>query len=330
MTSAAGISTRVMFALVFFSATLLSGCDKNAPRASAESRNDRPTTTQPPASLRDYVVEPLIDDGERDIAPLRIVSAAPNVTEICCALGLRNQLVGRTRYCVYPPDITEVASIGALNDMNVEALLTLKPDIILVSGQSRAQRDRFDALKIRFEAVPDTTLCDLFRAIRQIGELAGRARTAGRLCESIERDLAAVDQRYAKTPAARVLLLTGTLTDPPRPPYVAGPGSFYDDLITRAGHQNVVNGTDAAFAPLSLEFIIQANPDAIIELDPDGSSRPGGDADARRVWAKVGALRAVASRRVRVLTGPEHYLLGPRIALTYGALCSAITEPSDD
>jgi iron complex transport system substrate-binding protein len=238
-------------------------------------------------------------------------------------------LVGRTRFCVYPPDIKDVTSIGALNDVNVEALLAIGPDVIIVSGQSRAQRERFDALKIRFETVPDTTLEDLFRAIRQIGGLTGRPRTANRLCESIDRDLDEVDRRRAKVAPARVLLLTGTMCDPPRPPYVAGPGSFYDALIKRAGHTNVVK-TDAAFAPLGLESIIKADPDVIIELDPDGSGRPGGDAGARRVWAKVGALRAVVDRRVRVLIGQEHFLLGPRIALTYDALCTAIAEPSDD
>jgi iron complex transport system substrate-binding protein len=252
------------------------------------------------------------------------------VTEICCALGLRSALVGRTRYCDYPPGIEQVPSIGALNDVNVEALLALRPDLILASGTSRVQIERFALLDLRVEAIPDAELIDLFAGIREIGKLVGRVQTAELLCAGIEADLAVVNEHYAGTPAARVLLLTGTLSDPPRPPFVAGPGSFYDDLLRLAGHTNVVEGQQAAFGPLSLEFIVRADPDVIVEIDPDGKQRPGGSADARRVWGKLGALKAVSSGRIRVLTGSQHYLLGPRIALTYDALCRAIAGESDE
>jgi ABC-type Fe3+-hydroxamate transport system substrate-binding protein len=92
----------------------------------------------------------------------------------------------------------------------------------------------------------------------------------------------------------------------------------------------VVSRGQAAFAPLSLEFIARSDPDVIIELDPDGRQRPHGDADALRVWAKVGPLRAVGAGRVHVLTGSQHYVLGPRIALTYHALCRAIAGKDHD
>ena len=281
-------------------------------------------TSRPVMRLRDWVRRPLIDETEREPVALRIVSAAPNVTEICCALGLRESLVGRTRYCDYPPEVASVPSIGALIDVNVERLLELRPDLIVVSGRSRAQTERFAGLGLRLESVPDASLHDLFVAIRRVGELTNRKRTAEQLCGAIRADLEAVTARFADVPPTRVLLLTGTLSDPPRPPYVAGPGSFYDELLRLAGHENVVPGAQGAFAPLSLEFIVRADPDVIIELDPDGQCRPTGDADARRAWAKVGKLRAATSSRIHVLTGPEHYLLGPRIAFTYDALCRAI------
>lgn len=296
-------------------------------RLSSSAVSQAPAATSQSAwELHDWVRQPLVDEAERDAAALRIVSAAPNVTEVCCALGLRSLLVGRTRYCDYPPEIGNVPSIGALIDLNVEALLELRPGLILVSGTSRSQLDRFAALDLRFESVPDAGLSDLFAAIRRVGKLTERSRTAERLCGGIEADLAAVTGRFASLPPARVLLLIGTLSEPPRPPYVAGPGSFYDDLLKRAGHENVVAGQRAAFAPLSLEFIVRADPEVIVELDADGHARPGGDADARRAWAGVGALSAVISGRVHVLTGNQHFLLGPRVAITYAALCRAIAD----
>lgn len=315
--------------LLALAVAALGGCERT-PSQGGATVTQPPVSSQPALQLHDRVCQPLIDETERGPVALRIVSAAPNVTEICCALGLRSALVGRTRYCDYPPDIKDVPSIGALIDVNVEVLLELCPDLILVAGTSRTQIERFAALDLRLESVPDIGLEDLFLAIRRVGELTERPRTAARLCDDIRVELAAVSARFADTPPARVLLLTGTLGDPPRPPYVAGPGSFYDDLLKQAGHENVVTAEQGAFAPLSLEFIVRADPDVIIELDPDGSERPGGAADARRVWAKLGALRAVGSRRIHVLTGSEHYLLGPRIAQTYATLYRAIAGEEHD
>lgn len=280
--------------------------------------------TQPAITLHDWPREPVVDEAERDPCTLRIVSAAPNVTEICCALGMRDCLVGRTRYCDYPPEIRGVRSIGALTDMSDEVLLELRPDLVMVSGSSRAVVERLRARGIRYESVPDASLDDLFEAIRRIGAIGGRPRTAQRLCDGIREELERVTRLHRPSAPSRVLLLTGVLGDPPRPPHVAGRGSFYDDLLRRAGHVNVVATDDHAFAPVSLEFILHADPDVIIELDPDGAQRPRGEQDARELWSRIGPLRAVAGGRIHVLRGGQHYLLGPRIAQTYHELTRLI------
>lgn len=295
-----------------------------------------PTASAP--ALHDWVLNPVVLPEEKDARPLRIVSAAPMVTEICCALGLRNQLVGRTRYCDYPPGIESLPAIGALNDLNSELLLTLKPDLVLVSGNSRQITERIEQLGFKYESVPDRSLADLFSAIRKIGELTGRRATAAALCAGISADLAAIDaplrtatscatsspSRAASNPSSRrVLLLTGSLANPPGPPFVAGPGSFYDELLQRAGLINIAGKMTQDFGPLPLEVILQADPDLIIELDPDGRARPQGDSDALEAWTRLGPLKAVRERRIHVLKGPHHYLLGPRIAETYAAIVAA-------
>ncbi|HPM22317.1 MAG TPA: helical backbone metal receptor [Phycisphaerae bacterium] len=286
----------------------------------------QPTTSAAVSTLRDWVVDPPLVDSERALPCPRLLSAAPNITEICGALGLTEHLVGRTRYCLYPPAIARVRSIGALNDLNVETLLQIRPELIIVSGASRAIADRLTRLGLRYEAVPDWTLADLFTAIERIGGLTGRPRTAARLIDGIRADLDTVTTRYHTMRPARVLLLTGPLAAPPTPPDAAGPGSFYDDLLRRVGHTNVVAAGGGAFAPVALEFVLRADPDVIIELAPDATQRPAGDADALRAWAQVGPLRAVATRRVHVLIGPQHFELGPRIAQTFEAICSIMAN----
>lgn len=294
-----------------------------------------PTTTAPATAstspnesldLVDYTTSPPLDESERDAPRLRIVSAAPNITEILCALGLRESLVGRTSFCVHPPDVRSIPAIGALLDLNVETLMSLKPDLVLVAGEARQTRDKLSTLNIRSEAVPDVTVDDLYRSIEKIGEWTHHGKTAAKLVECLRSDMDRVAQRYRTASPRRVLILTSTLSSPPSPPYVGGENSFYDWMLRRVGHQNVVAGHGRPFAPLSLEFIAQANPDVIVELAPSIAARPAGDEDARRAWAAIPNLRAVETGRVRVLCGGEYYLLGPRLAITFRDLCAAIAE----
>jgi iron complex transport system substrate-binding protein len=277
-----------------------------------------------PPALRDWVRDPPRADVERGHAPLRIVSTAPSTTEICCALGLRDQLVGRTRFCDYPPEIEHLPAVGDLDETNVETLVALRPDLVLVSGASRAITDRLAGLNLHVAALPDRSLADILAAIAQAGELTGRPQTARLVVDGLHAELAQTARAYSDTPPARVLILLGTLSDPPAPPFVAGPGSYFDDLLRLAGHHNAADADVPAYGPWSLETIVRSDPDVIIEIDTSGRARPGGDADARRLWQKLGPLRAVADGRVHVLTGKAHLIPGPRIALSFAALCRAI------
>lgn len=303
----------------------LSAC-RRAPSTSAGSA-DPPTTEQVTAlPLRDWVAEPAVLPEDAHEPCPRLLSTAPNVTEMCCALGLANCLIGRTRYCIHPPAVADVPTIGALNDLNVETLIELKPELIIVSGTSRAITERLAPLGLRFETVPDDTLPDLFASITRIGALTNRPQSAHQLVAHIQADLATVIDHFANAPARRVLIALNALTDPPTQFFAAGPDSFYDDLLRLAGHENAVAPGSRGFTPVALEFILDADPDVIIELVPDSASRPGGDADARAAWAKVGPLQAVATQRVHVVAGPQHFILGPRIAQTFAAICQAIAD----
>lgn len=322
---------RRFLATVWIATGLLVSCDRPAsespPAATrpAPRLTTRPAASTAPAALefRDWVRDPAVHPDEENSPPMRIVSAAPSITEMLCALGLRGRIVGRTRYCLYPPEVLAVPSIGALVDVNVEAVLALRPDLVLISGASQALTERLKPLGLRLETVPDETLEDLFVAIARIGAWTARPRTARRLVQQVRFELDEATRRCGGAGSPAVLMITGTLADPPTPPFVAGPRSFYDDLLRRMGARNAA-AEGRAFGPLSLEYILNADPDVIVELDPDGAARPGGDADARRVWAKVGALRAVREQRVHVLTGPRYYLNSPRVATLYWDLCRAV------
>ncbi len=323
---------RTVRTIGLLAACVLGGCtrpsDAAAGRAAA-SNSDAATTapaTRPRLELRDWVLSPPQPESDQRAPCPRLLSAAPNVTEICCALGLRECLVGRTRYCTYPPSIQDVRSIGALNDLNVEVLLDIRPELVLVAGTSRQITERLEHLGLAYLSLPDSRLEDLFVAATQIAARTGRGATAARLVTGIRAELDTVSAAHRGAPARRVLVLTAPLADPPVQADAAGPGSFYDDLLHLAGHANAAAEAARSFTAVSLEYVLRVDPDVIIELVPDPGQRPGGDPEARRAWSRVGPLRAVAARRVHALIGPEHFVLGPRIAHTYAALLDLIAS----
>jgi iron complex transport system substrate-binding protein len=320
---------------VLLGVLLSAGCDvrQNAtesgaagavtPGAPAAATAPATATSRSVVMPRDWVLEPPLLAAETELPCPRLLSAAPSVTEIAFALGLGSCLVGRTRYCTYPPAAVGVPDIGALNDVNAETLLALRPDMVLIAGQSRAIRERLARLELRFEVLPDTSLADLFAAIHTLGALTGRPQTAMALAAGVRAELDAVVAGQRSMPR-RVLICTAPLADPPRQVDVAGPGSFYGDLLQLAGHTNAAAAAHQAFTPVALEYVLQVNPDVIIELVPDAAQRAGGDAEAGAAWRKVGPLAAAAAGRVHILRGPEHFVLGPRIAQTFAALCERI------
>jgi iron complex transport system substrate-binding protein len=307
--------TATLYLLLALPALIL-GCAEHSPA---------PPARQPPADgLHDWVSDPAVVAEERHSPPLRLLSLAPSATEICCALGLRAQVVGRTRFCDYPPQVRSLPQVGDVDTIDPEILLSLRPDLVFVSGASRAITDRLTRLGLRFESLPDRNLEDVFASIERVGRLTGRPRTAANLQAALRRELDQIAAAYATAPPQRVLILLAPLADPPAPAFAGGPGSFYDDLLHRAGHLNALAAEGRAYGPLALEAILRIDPDIIIELDADGTGRPGGDAEALRAWATLGNLKAVTNHHVHVLTGRQHHIPGPRIVQAFAELCRTI------
>ena len=301
---------------------LLAGCSDRA---------KPPVATAPPparivSTVPDYVASPQIADGETSTGPRRIVSTSPQLTEIACALGLRDSLVGRSSYCSHPPGIDQVPNVGGLLDLNLELLVQLKPDLVLISGRSELIRTRLTDLRIDFVSLPDSSLNDIYLAIEELGKLTHRNKTAARLNEAIRSDLQRLADEYAAQQPYNVLLLTARLIDPPRSPYVAGPGSYLSSLLEMLGHRNAASRLARPYGQLSLEEILTVNPDVIIEFRAPDPADPEACAEAYRTWAKLGPLQAVTNQRLRLVAEQMHLVPGPRVAMTLRELIRNIPE----
>ncbi len=199
--------------------------------------------------------------------PQRIVSLAPNITEILCALGLMNKLVGVTRYCDFPPPVREKEKIGGFLDPNIEKIQSLRPDLI-IAFRGNPLRLLHKLGKLGFPVfVLDTgkSLEDLYLTIIKIGRVTRAEAEAAFLVETLKKKNARV-QKAVETSASRptvFLSLSGKKL------WTCGKESFLNDLIAKAGGRNIAGGISREWLVLSPEQVVYQNPDVVIILAPN-------------------------------------------------------------
>ena len=205
--------------------------------------------------------------------PQRVVSLSPAVTEIIYALGAEDLLVGRTDFCLYPPEADSIPSIGGISNLNIEKILSLQPDLV-ISGSMVGKKvtDQMDVMgtpmvcvieKPRFEA--------LFDNITAIGRLVNKEREADSLVESlkwkVENLLTDTVPSTSLFPHSSCYYVVGFGAGGN---FTAGGNTFINDIIRMAGGRNIAEDIDGW--SYSLEALMKEDPDYIIVRREDSAA----------------------------------------------------------
>jgi iron complex transport system substrate-binding protein len=249
-------------------------------------------------------------------APMRIVSLAPSVTEILFALGAGTNVVGVSQYCDYPPEVLKLPKVGTFLTPNLEAIIALRPTLVIGLGLSSDQREIRALSKMGYPVVlaNDESLDDIEESITRIGAATGHAPDAARLIVKIRGDVQAVREHLTNAATPRVLMLVGH-----QPIVAVGRGTYLDDLLRLARSDNIADVSGEQWPRLSIEYIIAMRPDVIL----DGSM--GTDASApANYWDRYPAIPAVRDRRV--FGYPQDPILhaGPRVGRSLEMLAALI------
>jgi len=192
--------------------------------------------------------------------PDRIVSLLPSLTETVCALDQCHRLVGVDRYSNWPASVQRLPQVGGGIDPNIEAIVALKPDLVLLAASSRAS-DRLEALGIKVVALEPKTHADVRRVLATMGQLLGvpPAQGADRVWRVIDAGVQAATQSLpARAQNVRVYFEVS------RGPYAAGESSFIGETLARLGVRNVVPAALGPFPRLNPEFVVRARPQIIM------------------------------------------------------------------
>jgi iron complex transport system substrate-binding protein len=232
------------------------------------------------------------------------------VHEILFALGLGDKVIGVTEYCDYPEEAKEKPKIGTFTTPNLEAILSLEPDLVLATGGVQAEiLGRMEELGLTVFAVNPMTFEQTVEDIRKIGEITGAVEEA----EGIARDM----EERAEAVAKRVRELEAEGKKRPRVFYeiyyennvwTAGKSSIISDLISLAGGENIGDVEASDYYEFSVERLMAENPQ--VYLVGSGSMSNPGDVTRRPGWDRMEAVR---EGRVYVIDEDLVYRTGPRL-----------------
>ena len=235
-------------------------------------------------------------------APLRIVSLLPSLAETVCELGECHRLVGVDRYTNWPASVRQLPQVGGGLDPNIEAIVALRPDVVLMATSSRSS-ERLRGLGIKVVALEPKTHADVQRVMITLAQLL-EVPDAQKTWRVIDAAVSAAAQSIpASARGTRVYFEVS------QGPFAAGESSFIGETLTRLGAKNIVPAALGPFPKLNPEFMVRANPDLIMvgRRSADGiTQRPG--------WL---SMRAVREQRICMFSTEESDILvrpGPRMA----------------
>jgi iron complex transport system substrate-binding protein len=242
--------------------------------------------------------------------PERIVSMAPNITEILFALGLGGRVAGVTRFCDYPPEAGRLPRIGGLVDPNVEVVRSLDPDLVIAfRGNPLRLVDRIRKLGLPvFVLDIGRGLDELPGLVTKIGRVTGAEVRAEALAAGLVDRLAAVDaalRGITIRPKVFVLLYGQGL-------WTCGGESYVNDLVARAGGTNVAAALPKKWVPYKRERIIRDDPDVVFILARSAADFAAG----RDRLARMPGISAVSAARTGRIYGIDESAagrFGPRL-----------------
>ncbi|MDP2982038.1 MAG: helical backbone metal receptor [Candidatus Latescibacter sp.] len=246
----------------------------------------------------------------------RIISLAPSITETLFALGLGDRVIGVTKFCKYPPEAREKAQVGGFFDPNYEAVVTLKPDLVILLPEHEQARKYLENLGIATLVVHNRVIGEILDTITVIGKTCGAEKEAERIVRDIESRKGAVQKKTAGRERRRVIVAVGRTAGALDQVFIAGPNTFYDELIALAGGTNAYRGYPIPYPEVSGEGMLRLDPEIILDLLPELAEQGHSEAAARSDWNKIHELSAVKNRKVYILTADYAVIPGPRFIQT--------------
>lgn len=223
--------------------------------------------------------------------PQRIVSLGPPVTQALYVLGVQHRLIADTVYCTQPEDARHKTKIGNVTQVNIEKIVSLKPDLVIATSLTRPEQiEKIRALGITTARFTNPNsfrgMCD---ELLKLGGLVGKSEEAERIVELAAADVERIRKSTSRLPRKRVFVQLGS-----KPLFTVTRDSFINDYITFAGGENISEGEMSGI--YSREKVIEKDPEVII-ISTMGMA---GD-EEKEAWLRYPVVSAVKTGNIHVM-----------------------------
>jgi iron complex transport system substrate-binding protein len=248
-----------------------------------------------------------------------VIALAPNLSETLFALGLGDRVVGVGDYSTWPPEVTKLPKLGGLFNPNLEKIVSLKPDLAVLVPSEGDLAQKLKGLGVDSITLSNETLGDIERSFHLLADRCGVPEAGDRLAAEWREGL-----KPDPLPGSPKILLSagrpvGRLADL----VVAGPGTYFEELLANLGAVNAFADAPIRYPEVGMEDVIARAPDIIIEVraeavPPEVERQLIGD------WNALPRIPAVRNGRIVVIDGDYAVVPGPRIPQLYRELRAAL------
>jgi len=260
--------------------------------------------------------------GSREY-PNRIVSLSPSITEILYELGLGNKVVGVTDHCNFPEDVKSKAKVGGYLNTNYEAIISLEPDLVIAQTICGEEiKNVFGKAGIGYMIVNTDTVDGILDSIEKIGQRCGAEDRAKEITAHIRKEVNQLRGKAKGKHSKRIMIVVGRNRGSFDNLYIAGNGTFYDELLNILGCENAYAKNNISYPVLSIEGILRLNPEIIIEMLPNLPEVNKPEVIAE--WSIFSDVDAVKNNKVYVFNQDYVCIPGPRFTVILRDIAEAL------
>jgi iron complex transport system substrate-binding protein len=248
----------------------------------------------------------------------RVVTLAPHVTELVFAAGGGARIVGTVSYSDFPAAAKSIPQVGDNRQIDIERVIALKPDLIVVwlHGSAERQIEPLRALGIPLFYSEPRRLDDIADSILRLGRLLGSDQTAQAAAAELRLKLAKLKTQYQNRPPVRTFYQVWD-----KPLYTLNGQHIVSDAMRVCGGENIFANMTVAAPNISIEAVLQQDPEVILSGDQRNQSSGGVN-----LWKPYTTMTAVRRGNLFSLNGDLLSRSGPRMIDGAAALCEKLEQ----
>jgi len=240
----------------------------------------------------------------------RIVSTAPSITETLFKFGYGDRIVGVTDDCLFPEKVKDIGHIGRVLNVNIEKVMSLKPDVVMVIDANTGLIQKMKTLGINVLSFDHSTIQGFMDSLPVIASECGNNPE---LDEMISQYSKVIRKPEIVGKKRKVMVVVGRdyYSSSVKDVYLAGNDGFYSEIIKACGLENVYSG-GLSYPKIQVEGIVSMNPDVIVDIVTSKQLSSKDEEKIKSVWKVLQDVKAVKTGQVFIMNKNYWSIPGPR------------------